>query len=156
MLSGSRSLSKLWIAGAVLVAVLLLLTGCENPGPRLLVDGATFTLRGTWYADLDRAQEIGPGELGSDVWWEQVTTTERYWVPENGAKFTAFGTTRPDLADCQRAALTETKINGSAGPSNRIPSGTYLCGKTNEGHTVIVEVVNYGYNLDLKVWVYDR
>ncbi len=140
-----------------LLLLLTLLAACspETP-PRLLVNGATLTLRGTWHADPDRAQEIGPGDPGSDVWWEQVTTTERYWVPENGAKFTAFGTTRPDLADCQRSALTETKINGSAGPSNRIPSGTYLCGKTNEGHTVIVEVVNYGYNHDLKVWVYDR
>ncbi len=139
-----------------LFMLLGLLAACsrETP-PRLVVDGASFTLRGTWHADLDRAQEsrFSPDV---DVWWEQVTATERYWTPRNGARFAPMGTARPDFAACRRAALSGARIDGSDGPSNRIPSASFLCGRTAEGRTVVVEVLNYGYILDLRVWVWDR
>jgi len=91
----------------------------------------------------------------ADVWWEQVTATERYWRSKNGARFAVMGAAKPSPADCQSAPLSDTPIDGSDGPTNQIPSGTYLCGRTAEGRIAIVLVEQYGYNLDLRVWIYE-
>lgn len=132
-----------------------ILAGCQRPAPpRLLLDGASFVLRGTWEADLDTAKEEASAK--SDVWWAQVSDTERYWVPRNGARFAAMGTGEPTAALCRQTALSEEPIDGSVGPTNRIPTGSFLCARTAEGHLAIVKVENYDWALTLRVWVWDR
>ncbi len=137
----------------MLVLGLGLLAGCQTQTGHL-VDGEILLLPGTWSADLDVPEVPYPDTSTTDVWWEQVTATERYWVPEHGARFAVMGTTKPSLADCQSASLSDAPIDGSNGPTNQIPSGTYLCGRTAEGRTAIVRVEQYGYTLVLRVWVY--
>jgi hypothetical protein len=46
--------------------------------------GSGLRVRGTWECDLDRGKESSDG---ADFWWEQVTESERFLVPENGAVF---------------------------------------------------------------------
>lgn len=46
--------------------------------------GSSLTIRGTWLCDLDAGAEAS---ANADFWWEQVTSTERYLVPQNGATF---------------------------------------------------------------------
>ena len=139
--------------GLLLLLGLGLLAGCQNPSAPL-VDGEVLLLPGTWHADLDVPEVPYPGTSATDVWWEQVTATERYWVPENGAGFAVMGLAKPSPADCQGAPLSDAPIDGSSGPTNQIPSGTYLCGRTAEGRIAVVRVEQYGYTLVLRVWVY--
>lgn len=43
-----------------------------------------LTIRGTWSGDLDNAVEASDGK---DLWWQQVTSVERYLTSQNNAKF---------------------------------------------------------------------
>ncbi len=46
--------------------------------------GDNLVVHGTWQCDLDLGVE---GDASADFWWEQVTSVERYLVPQNGARF---------------------------------------------------------------------
>lgn len=51
---------------------------------RIHSQGAGLTIRGTYSCDLDAGRE---GRDSADFFWRQATSTERYLVPRNGARF---------------------------------------------------------------------
>lgn len=57
------------------------------PSGRIYAAGTASALRGTYTFDLDGE---GDAAKGADCWWEQVDGTQRYWVPQNGAKFAPY------------------------------------------------------------------
>lgn len=107
------------------------------------------TVHGTWCFDLDEGNEVSCSSGTVDFWWEQVTSVERYLVPKNGARFTVMGTTQPQYNDCASAPLSTASINGSNNASNQIPTGTYLCSRTNSGRYAKFRINSYGYDLQI-------
>jgi hypothetical protein len=51
--------------------------------------GNSLIIHGTWLCDLDEGVEEGATST-SDFFWEQVTGTERYLTPRNGAQFSLY------------------------------------------------------------------
>jgi hypothetical protein len=79
----------------------------------------------TYFADLD---EGAVTESGADIWFEAETATERYVNPRNGATIVKVGTGGISRDMCASAALSTARIN-----INDLPSGTYVCVRTNAG-----------------------
>jgi hypothetical protein len=51
--------------------------------------GGSLTITGTWSCDLDEGvEEVNTSTR--DFFWEQVTGTERYLSPQNGAQFSLY------------------------------------------------------------------
>ncbi|MEM4230050.1 MAG: hypothetical protein QXZ66_09875, partial [Thermoproteota archaeon] len=56
----------------------------------------TVIIPGTGLFDVDSGKAVGLAEKAlADLWWEQVTKTERYLVPLNGAKIAYLGLHQP-------------------------------------------------------------
>ncbi|MEM3661107.1 MAG: hypothetical protein QXU11_12085 [Thermoproteota archaeon] len=112
----------------------------------------TAIIPGTSSFDVDSGKAVGLAEKAlADLWWEQVTKTERYLVPLNGAKIANLGIVDFDsITDCSDYPLSEQKIDGSIG-SNTIPNGTVLIIKTNMGKYAKMRIDSYGYNLHVTV-----
>jgi hypothetical protein len=49
--------------------------------------GDNLVIRGTYSCDLDSGKET---QTSSDFWWQQVSATERYLTPQNGATFALY------------------------------------------------------------------
>ena len=58
-----------------------------NANGSVYSSGSNLKIRGTWHAELDIGKE---SSSGADFWWRQVTSVERYLVPQNGALFAVF------------------------------------------------------------------
>ncbi|MDZ7317881.1 MAG: hypothetical protein ONB11_01895 [candidate division KSB1 bacterium] len=69
--------------------------------------GNDLKIRGTWYCDLDLGRE---SDSSSDFWWQQVSSVERYLVPERGAQFALFQPTRLDTIIFAKRDLSDTMI----------------------------------------------
>jgi hypothetical protein len=111
--------------------------------------GTGATLRGTFHFDLDVGSETS---VNSDMWWEQMTSTARQLVPENGATFAYVGVVAYDslsYADLQQLTYSATAIDGSVGASNRLVPGAVFAVRTSAGNYAKVRVSSYGYNLVL-------
>ncbi len=96
-----------------------------NPGAHTTHDTGALSIPQTYEADLDNGS-IGSG--GADIWFEAVSATSRYVTPRNGAKIVKVGTGGISYDICASASLSTAKIN-----VNNLPSGTYVCVRTNEG-----------------------
>lgn len=102
--------------------------------------------------DLDEGVET---QQGADLWWEQVTETERYLVPTNGACFAVIGQrdfdsiTRDDLS---RLPCFASKIDGSAASYGQVMDGTVILAVTSERRFTKFRVNQYGYDLVIS-WV---
>jgi len=55
-----------------------------NRNGEIYSQGRKLRIRGTWSCDLDQGKE---SKDGADFFWQQVTETERYMNPKNGALF---------------------------------------------------------------------
>lgn len=58
-----------------------------NPNGSLHSKGDNLVIRGTYSCDLDSGKET---QTSRDFWWQQVSATERYLTPQNGANFTLY------------------------------------------------------------------
>jgi len=58
-----------------------------NPNGTLHTKGDNLVIRGTYMCDLDSGKET---QTSSDFWWQQVSATERYLTPQNGAIFAPY------------------------------------------------------------------
>lgn len=85
----------------------------------------SFTVRQTWMGDLDSGVET---QTGADFWFQAETATRRYLAPRNGAVFRRMGSTQADYAACKDATYSSGRID-----VNLLPTGTWVCAKTNEG-----------------------
>lgn len=120
--------------------------------PRGSYSQGTAVIRGTWHWDFDLGVQQ---RSGADLWWDQVTSRERYLVPVNGARLRVMGIRDFESVgyeDLVRLSYSSSKINGSDALANHIPNGTVVAGITSEGRYTKFRVDEYGYNLKVS-WV---
>jgi hypothetical protein len=119
-----------------------------------IVSKGTTTIKGTWLFDCESGTISGLSTVG-DIWWEQVTATERKMVPQGTAELVNLGVVNFNSvtpASLQSYNYTATPINGNADASNKLVAGNVFCVKTREGNYCKIQVLTYGYDLVIK-WV---
>lgn len=101
------------------------LTLTSTPVPSTYKTGP-LSITQTYMADFDEGIMI----IGSasDLWFEAVTSTQKYLSPQNGARFAIWGSSAPGMYDCLNASLSTARI-----PISSAPVGTYVCYLTNQG-----------------------
>ena len=130
----------------------------DHPSPgseRQVHSEGRLVIRGTYSCDLDTGTER---EKGADFFWEQQAATIRFLTPENGAGFYVVGPTSFESvrwSDMERFPYSAARIPANADNSNRIPAGTVVAYKTNEGRLGKFIVDEYGYNLAIRWRTYD-
>jgi hypothetical protein len=88
-----------------------------------------------------------------DVWFEAVSTTERYFDAYNGATWAIVGPSAVDYAQCRALNPTEQRVD-----INTVGAGTYICVQTNAGNTSIVRINSIDYSpvgslrIDFTTW----
>lgn len=90
-------------------------------------------VKGTWSWDIDT--DTDGSSPGADLWWEQVSATERYLVPKNGAEFALLsGATFEslDLSDLQAATYSTDRLSASD-TGAVIDAGSIVAVHTTEG-----------------------
>jgi hypothetical protein len=106
------------------------------------VSEGVATVTGTWSFDFETGSLTNFfTDPGADVWWEQMTSTTRQLVPENGASLAYVGVIGSgglsfnDLTVADLAALTYTTaaLSGSDG-SNVLTPNTVFAVKTTDGN----------------------
>jgi hypothetical protein len=127
-----------------------------NPSPtgaEVVLSSGKAVLHGTFTFDFEAGAEAKTNL--ADVWWEQVDSTRRYLVPQNGARLARMGTvsfegiSRSSLVDLQ---YTVDKIDGSNASGNQLTAGTVVAVLTRNRHLAKVRIDHYGYDLAIS-WV---
>lgn len=119
-----------------------------------IVSQGTATIKGTWAFDCETGTITAP-DIVRDIWWEQMTATERKMVPQGTAEIVNLGAVNFNSvtpASLQSYDYTTTPINGNNDASNKLVAGDVFCVKTREGNYCKLKVVTYGYDLVVK-WV---
>lgn len=118
-----------------------------------IVSQGTITIPGTWTFDID-AGTIGAA--GSDLWWRQMTSTERALTPRNGAQIVRLGAvnynaiSHPELLEL---AYGTTPIDGGVA-TNQLTNGTVFAVRTAAGNYAKAQVLSYGYDLRIRWTTY--
>jgi hypothetical protein len=106
-------------------------------------------IQGTYHYDFDLVSN-------TDVWWEQVTSTERKMAPENGATIANIGVTNftnVTVAQLKGKSYSSSALDGNNDSSNQLVNGDVWAVHTDLGSYVKVVVTTYGYNLTVTyVW----
>ncbi len=129
--------------------------GLHHPNPLppapVLVSAGTATLRGTATFDL----ETGTAGTGADrdLWWEQVDATARRLRPQNGALLCPLGV-RPfesvTTATLAAADYSAAPVDGNRTGTNRLRPGSVVAVRTAAGNLAKLEVLSYGYDLQVR------
>jgi len=126
-------------------------TGQSSVSSNQISSGST-TLRGTWLFNFDTGVEGGDG----DVWWEQETDVARQMVPRGGAQIVNLGAGANFDAlgpeNLRGFGYSSNPIPGNADGSNQLVTNDIFAVRTRGGNFAKVQVMNYGYNLDIR-WV---
>jgi len=93
----------------------------------------TLAIQQTFSADLDAGTITSA--RGADIFFQARTATERFITPRNGAVIAVAGRQEIDRAGCAALNLRPDPI-----PIQRVPAGTYLCVRTNDGRLSRVRV----------------
>jgi hypothetical protein len=117
----------------------LIVSGC-TPGQGDAKQGyKDTTIPGTWAWDVESNRPADRQE--ADFWWEQVSATERYLVPLNGAKATIVqgqDFERIDAGYIRKIALSQEKLRGDA-----LKPGVIVAFRTAEGGVGKLQVLGY-------------
>ena len=116
------------------------------------VSQGTTVLKGTWIFDCETGTLGGTGAAG-DIWWEQMTATERRMTPVNGAKLVNLGHvdwSSVTHATLQTLSFSTTPIPGNTDASNQLTDGDIFAVLTNAGNYAKVQVLDYGYNMTIR------
>jgi hypothetical protein len=81
-------------------------------------------IRQTYMFDLDIGSETA---AGADLWFQAVTNTELYLVPQNGARLALGDRSERGFAGCSSASYSNTRIALSS-----IPVGSFVCVRTSD------------------------
>ena len=130
-------------------------SGGTRKSERPVHSSGRLVVRGTYLYDLDTGAE---SNAGADFQWQQQTKVNRSIVPLNGASFYVVGAKEFESirwSDMERFPYSATRIDGSDNANNRIPPGTVVAFKTNEGRLGKLIVDEYGYNLTIRWRTYD-
>ncbi len=123
------------------------------PTATILSQG-TITIPGTWLFDFDTGNITSSG---ADVWWEQMTSTERQLVPTGGSEIVRLGAVNyigisyPELLEL---AYDSAPIDGSVGAGNQLTDGTVFAVKTAGGNYAKAQVLSYGYDMQIRWTTY--
>ncbi len=82
-------------------------------------------LKQTYTANFDNGTI---GTPGADIWFQAVNPTHRYLKPRNGAKMAVGDRSNRGYAGCSTESFSTHRVN-----INLIPTGSYVCMKTNAG-----------------------
>lgn len=110
-----------------------------------------ITINGTDTYDFDLVDN-------TDVWWDQVTSTQRAMAPANGATLANIGVTNfanVTAVQLQGLSYSNTPIDGNNDSTNKLVNGDVWAVHTDGGHFAKVLVVTYGYNIVLDYVLYD-
>jgi hypothetical protein len=122
--------------------------------PASIVASGSTTLRGTYTFNFDTGVQGGDFS-NSDIFWEQQTEVLRQMVPTGRAAIANLGVTDFDAISAlalKELSYSQTPINGNNDASNQLVDGTVFAVLTNAGHYAKVQVINYGYDLNIR-WV---
>ncbi len=117
-----------------------------------------LTMRENSLCDLDVGSE---STLGADLAWRQVSRTKRFLTPQNGTELSVVGlrdfdSIRP--ADLSRFQYSQEEIDASkatfGAKSRRLPQGTVIAYRTNEGRYGKLRVEEYGQDLTIRWTTY--
>ena len=127
----------------VVVTMSILFTSCAKDEEDTTQAYNTTVILGTWKWDVETNKQASSDI--SDFWWEQITDTERYLVPENGAEAKLipngnFDTIDPAFIDKQ--TLSTDKISGADKGGVLVP-GTVVVFRTVEGNLGKMQVERY-------------
>lgn len=114
-----------------------------------IVSSGTTTLQGTYLFNFDTGVE----GVSGDVWWEQVDAVVRQMVPQGGATIVNLGTIDYNALSfdvLQGLTYAATPIVGNNDASNQLVPGDVFAVLTNSGNYAKVEVLNYGYDLQIQ------
>lgn len=85
-----------------------------------------MSVRQTYTFDIDRGV-VGQG-AAADVWFEAKTAKDLFLTPRNGARMSVSGKRNRGFAGCSKARYSAGNL-----PLAKLPVGTYICVRTNEG-----------------------
>lgn len=125
-----------------------------------IVSSGTATLPGTYLFDLDAGTVSATGAPitpADDLWWEQETDTVRRMRPMGSARIVRLGPVAyPALSAPELMALAygTAPIDGSVGPGNQLTDGTVFAVRTTQGNFAKVQVLSYGYGLQIRWTTY--
>ncbi len=86
-----------------------------------------INLKQTFHADFDTIDDT-PSVGDQDIWFEAVSSSEKYFTPNNGAKLKLITTGAPSYDQCTTTSLSSNRISLSD-----VSVGDWLCFKTSEG-----------------------
>ena len=127
-----------------------------TPMPVMIASG-TIDIPQTFMADLDTGivprDPKNPALADVDLWFEAVSSRERYLEPYNGASMVVAGITEVGYNECRskQAAVSRVDINN-------LPAGIYICVITNINNVSVVRVNSINLSapgsirLDFKTW----
>src|SRR5215471_3984653 len=122
------------------------------------VSSGTAILKGTFCFDFDTGTESVPGNPLAppfDVFWEQQTAVLRRMAAINPAQIVNLGIVdfNSITADTLASLTYSTNpIDGNNDATNQLAAGDVFAVRTNQGNYAKVQVVSYGYNLQIQ-WV---
>jgi hypothetical protein len=127
-----------------------------TPAP-VKISSGTIDIPQTYMADLDAGvvpqSSKSPALADVDLWFEAVTSTERYLEPYNGATMFVAGPSPVGYNECRNMQASVTRAD-----INKLPSGTYICVITNINNVSVVRVNTINYSspgrirLDFITW----
>jgi hypothetical protein len=115
-----------------------------------IVSSGNTTITGTWHFDCETGSIVS-----GDLWWEQIDDVRRLMVPQDGATIVNLGIV--NFASITPAILQtlpygSAPIPGNNDATNQLVNGDVFAVKTKLGNLCKIQVVNYGYNLEIN-WV---
>lgn len=109
------------------------ITATHTMDVEIVLSAGSLTIPQTYLADLDRGVVIG--DSGADIWFQAQTATRRFLTPKNGATLNVSSRPSPGYYGCTTTAQSRESID-----FDRLPTGSYVCLKTNQGHVSEVEI----------------
>jgi hypothetical protein len=127
-----------------------------TPMPVLIASG-TIDIPQTYLADLDTGivprDPKNPAYADVDLWFDAVSSKERYMEPYNGASMFVMGLAAVGINECKNTQASVARVD-----INNLASGTYICVFTNIKNISVVRVnaINYSspgmIRLDFMTW----
>ena len=122
--------------------------------PVTVMSSGTTTLKGTFTLDLDQGTQGGDFTKG-DIWWQQETAVQRKMTPISGAKIVNLGVknfNQVTAIQLKDYSYNSNGINGNNDATNQLVNGDVFLAYTNKGNFAKVQVIQYGYDMQIQ-WV---
>jgi hypothetical protein len=123
----------------------------------VMIASGTLVIPQTYMADLDTGivprDPKNPAFADVDLWFDAVSSAERYLEPYNGASMVVMGSAQVGFNECRNPQATVARVD-----INNLPAGTYICVTTNIKNTSVIRVNSIDYSspgkirLDFMTW----